>query len=287
MTNKEFCDRLKYMATQRKSMYKNAYPYNCCYIYGDGSISADCIGLVKSLINNPDVYNKTSPAGYFVKPGSGPCPDTTEKGILNLCTDVSYSFASLTPGEYLYMAGHAGVYVGEFTDGSGSCNVVECTPAFGGGITTSYVDKSGRRFNHRGGSQVASWEAHGKLSKYITYKKEEDPLDQPATWEQVWILRSPSGTLLKGWQPKKGKWYYLDKDGIMLTGWQKLKWSKGTDWFYFDDKNGNMLTGWQKLKWSKGTDTFYFDPESGAMVTGTQVIDGKTYKFDENGALIS
>ena len=42
--------------------------------------------------------------------------------------------------------------------------------------------------------------------------------------------------------------FYLDKSGAMLTGWQQLKWSKGTDWFYFNS-SGAMQIGWQKLNW--------------------------------------
>ena len=73
----------------------------------------------------------------------------------------------------------------------------------------------------------------------------------------------------------------------MITGWQKLKWSEGIDWFYFDDKNGNMLTGWQTLNWSGGRNTFYFMPDSGTLVSNTCInIDNKKYCFDENGCLI-
>ncbi|MCQ2819565.1 MAG: MBL fold metallo-hydrolase [archaeon] len=88
-----------------------------------------------------------------------------------------------------------------------------------------------------------------------------------------------------GWADWNEKWTYLDK-GILLTGWQDLKWSKGTDRFYFDSE-GIMLIGWQELEWEKGKDIFYFDPESGYMLRNTcRVIDGKEYCFDENGVLI-
>ena len=35
------------------------------------------------------------------------------------------------------------------------------------------------------------------------------------------------------WFKDKGIWYYFDEKGIAVTGWHKLKHSKGTDWFYF------------------------------------------------------
>ena len=67
------------------------------------------------------------------------------------------------------------------------------------------------------------------------------------------------------WVKEYGKWrYYIGNN--MLTGWQKLNWSKGTDWFYFDKESGNMLTGLQKVNDHKLEGTFYFDPETGALV---------------------
>lgn len=163
----DWVKRLKHLVFNRSTYYSNKFPNNCGYIHNGGVLSFDCIGLVKSLINNPDIAYKTSPVGYHVPTGTT-IPDTTELGILNLCSNVSYNFNNIPVGSYLYMNGHAGVYVGSFQDG-GECNVIECTPAFGGGVTTSWVDGSGRRFNHRGGYQVARWEAHGQLSRYIDY----------------------------------------------------------------------------------------------------------------------
>ena len=163
---------LKHLALKRKTYYDNTYPCNCGEINPDGSISFDCIGLVKSLINEPDIAYKTSPAGYFVVPGQV-IPDTTENGILNLCSDVkTTAFDKAAPGEYLCMYGkHGGVYVGDFQDPSGTVNVIECTvEAFDSGVTTSYVTSDGRRFDHKGGTQYGKWDAHGKLDKYIEYE---------------------------------------------------------------------------------------------------------------------
>ena len=170
---KDFCEHLIFMAKNRESYYDNSFPANCCQIHERGVISADCIGLVKGLINDPDIWKKLKPAGYYVTPGQV-IPDTSEQGILDLCSGVSNNFSHIVPGEYLYMAGHAGVYCGEFEHAGGICNVVECTTDFGdNGITSSYVDGSGRRFDHKGGTEWRSWEKHGKLSKYIEYDKKE------------------------------------------------------------------------------------------------------------------
>lgn len=166
--------KLKHIAMKRATLYINEYPFNCGYIHKNGVISFDCIGLVKSLINEPSIAERTSPVDTWVKPGTVIPDNYGEIDILNSGADVKWYFNGITEGEYLYMAGHAGVYVGTFYDG-GECNTIECTTDWGAnGVTTSYTDPySGRRFDHKGGTEMRSWEAHSKLTKYIDYKKGE------------------------------------------------------------------------------------------------------------------
>lgn len=295
LTADDFIARLKHLAMNRKTYYDNTFPSNCGEINADGSISFDCIGLVKSVINEPDIAYKTSPAGYYVKPGQV-IPDATEEGILYLCEGVSYDFKNIARGSYLYMAGHAGVYCGDFTWGVHTYNTIECTTDFGkNGVTASYVTTDGRRLDHKSGTPWRPWEAHGKLTKYIDYTTYK--------WLQKWHLYA-DGVMQTGWKLVKGKWYLLDKNGIMLTGWQKVngKWylmSGNGDmltswvrvngkWYYLQTqsvdgyKEGEMRTGWlkDKNKW------YYLDPKDGYMYTGTHIIGGKTYHFDNFGALI-
>lgn len=112
-----------------------------------------------------------------------------------------------------------------------------------------------------------------------------------STWEKgtkgMWY-KHPDGSWATGWALIDGKWYYFDKDGWLQTGWKKLKWSKGEDWFFFDFKSGAMKTGWHKLPWSKGENWFYFDG-NGAMQIGWKWLtkDGKTgwYYLQGSGAM--
>ena len=167
---KDLCEHLIFMAKNRESYYDNSFPANCCQIHDRGVISADCIGLVKGIINDPDIWKRLKPSGYYVRPGTT-IGDWSEEGILQHCTGVSPYFQNIQPGEYLYMAGHAGIFCGEFEHAGGVCNTVECTTDFGdNGITSSYLDpSSGRRYDHKGGTEWRSWERHGKLSDYIEY----------------------------------------------------------------------------------------------------------------------
>ena len=167
---KDLCEHLIFMAKNRESYYDNSFPANCCQIHERGVISADCIGLVKGIINDPDIWKRLKPSGYYVTPGTT-IPDWSEEMILQHCTGVSPYFQNIQPGEYLYMAGHAGMFCGEFEHAGGICNTVECTTDFGdNGITSSYLDPaSGRRYDHKNGTEWRSWERHGKLSDYIEY----------------------------------------------------------------------------------------------------------------------
>jgi len=139
--------------TSMKTKYSNKYPYNVGYVYSDGSRSFDCVNLVKVLLNDYDINNNT--AGYKVNPK----PDVTEYGLLSRCSNISSDFSALQPGELLYMSGHVGVYVGEFE----AFNVVECTTSFGGGVVTSYVDASGKRYSKKGSRASKKWTSHGML----------------------------------------------------------------------------------------------------------------------------
>ena len=101
----------------------------------------------------------------------------------------------------------------------------------------------------------------------------------------------------------KEDWFYFDlKNGNVLYGWQYLKKGDKSGWFYLDDKNGNMHTGWvfvdkywyflaedgfMQTGWLNRNGLFYLEPLSNhnqghAYRNQTAVIDGKTWRFDDN-----
>lgn len=93
---------------------------------------------------------------------------------------------------------------------------------------------------------------------------------------------SESGESLVGWQTIDGNTYYFDKDGIALTGWQRLGDLGNVKRYYFivSDK-GRMAKGWVRIK----GETYYFRKNDGVLCTGVQKIGGKMYCFDKNGKL--
>ena len=87
------------------------------------------------------------------------------------------------------------------------------------------------------------------------------------------------GTYAKSqWLLLNGKYYRFDKNGYMLTGWQKV----GKNWYYLTPSTGAMKTGWLKLK-----NRWYHFTSGGALQTGWQKVSGKWYHFDPDGRMDS
>jgi len=89
-----------------------------------------------------------------------------------------------------------------------------------------------------------------------------------------WYYLDPNGAMCTGWIQLDGTLYLLDNNGSMCTGWNLVngKW-------YLLGSNGVMLTGWQQL----GNKEFYLD-ESGKCLSNTTTPDGK--KVDSTGAKV-
>lgn len=121
----------------------------------------DCCGLVKSVLwgFSADLTHIYGGAEYK----ANSVPDTNTLGLLRLCTNISQDFNNIVAGEYVYMDGHCGVYVG---DGY----VVEATPIWKDGVQRT-------KLNQR------VWTHHGKLP-WIDYTEESPTLDNkiPSEW---------------------------------------------------------------------------------------------------------
>ena len=165
-----FLNCLKRLVIDRKTYYCNQFPYNCGYIYENGGLSFDCIGMVKGMINYTEIVDKYTPAGFYIQPGTA-IPDYSEIQLLNHCTKKTWNdFLYIEPAEYLYMEGHGAFYVGELFGRGSNVNVVECTTAWGvNGVVASWIDRDGTRRDMEGGTPCGKWEAHGKFEQYIDF----------------------------------------------------------------------------------------------------------------------
>lgn len=182
MTAAELVERLEVLAN-RKTFYKNKYPYNLCYIHADGRTSADCVNLYKALLNGYDV-TKTNVVGYFQRDLSN-TGDCTEWGLLKQCTEISDDFSNMgAKPRLLYMKGHIGGYIGKEVHRNGKVyNCIECTGAFGGGIVYSYIDADGTRRQCRDGATAGKWTKNGLMTPWVDYSALSSP-EKPKQEEQ-------------------------------------------------------------------------------------------------------
>ncbi|HCW53608.1 MAG TPA: hypothetical protein DG753_07720 [Clostridium sp.] len=93
----------------------------------------------------------------------------------------------------------------------------------------------------------------------------------------VWYYFNTSGAMKTGWIQSNGSWYYLNNSGAMATGW-----IKDNDKWYYMNSSGDMATGWVK-----DNDKWYYMNESGIMETGwlRSPYSGKWYYMNKSGAM--
>ncbi len=121
----------------------------------------DCCGLVKGIIWGFKGDTKAVYGG--AQYATNGMPDTGEKGILNMCSNLSDNMNNIEVGEFLYMTGHCGIY-------AGGGKVVESSPAWKNGVQVT--DLSQRK-----------WKTHGLLPQ-ITYNQ-VSPVKKPAVAKPV------------------------------------------------------------------------------------------------------
>lgn len=111
-------------------------------------------------------------------------------------------------------------------------------------------------------------------------------------------LFSAQGVMQTGWQKEGSETYYYTNSGAMATGLMTIEKNRyyfnaqgimqtgmvktNTDMIYQFDSKGAMVlnTGWKDINGKR-----YYFGSNNAAYTGTQTIDGKMYRFDDNGVL--
>ena len=106
-------------------------------------------------------------------------------------------------------------------------------------------------------------------------------------WKQIkgeYYYFNKEGYALDGeWiqSPTSKKWYYLEEDTCKMLS---NCWIKDKGKWYRLEKDGSMLTGWFQDSDSKW---YYLDIDQGYMYADTTIlIDGEYYSFDDSGAWI-
>lgn len=171
-----------------------------------------------------------------------------------------------------------------------------CVEAAGAG-TTDWTEYGARRVKQQG---IPVW-----MQNYdITFTCANGVIKFMQNGQTISKNVPYNGTGVAHWVKDSTGWYYVNADGTRAHGWQKIKWSRGEDWFRFND-NGYMQTGWVY----DGGRWYYLDPTDGYMHVGwlawkgkkcyleptagkwqghcyistSATIDGKVYKFDKDG----
>ncbi len=186
MQSKDFVKRLVDIATNYKTLYilgcfgapmnaKNKARYTKNNAYNKeraemiknataDTFGFDCVCLIKGVLWgwNGD-KTKTYGGGTYASNG---VPDVSDSGMLNYCDNVTTDFSRIEAGEFLYMNGHCGVYIGNGL-------AVECSPKWANKVQITAVGNIGKKE----GYNTRTWLKHGKLQfiDYAETKPEEKP----------------------------------------------------------------------------------------------------------------
>lgn len=245
MTNSEYVNKLKTLA-ERKTKYSNKYPYNLCYNNKDGKTSADCLNLIKALLNGYNIYNNT--IGYYQKDLSI-TGDINEPTLLSKCSDISSDFDKITNGELLYMKGHVGTFVDNTVRNGKEYNVIECTKSFGGGIVYSWVDPDGTRRSCKGGLKNGKWVSHGKMTKFLVYE----------------VINAPKSNDISTDDKKPEQKVYYVKSGDTMTSIAKANGMSLAKLVSYNPqiKDINSIKVGQVIYLSSGTNEQYYSVQKG------------------------
>lgn len=110
----------------------------------------DCIGLIKGVLWGWE--GKTSATYGGAVYASNSVPDLSADAMIGRCSEVSTNFKSIAIGEFLWMKGHCGVYIG-------NGNVVESSPKWANGVQVTALT-------------ARNWLKHGKLP-WVEYSDKE------------------------------------------------------------------------------------------------------------------
>jgi hypothetical protein len=152
----------------------------------------DCIGLIKGVLWgwNGDSSKVYGGAVY----ASNGVPDISADAMIDRCTSVSSSMTNISVGEYLWMKGHCGIYIG-------NGKVVESTPKWNNGVQVSSLS-------------ARNWLKHGFLP-FIEYEGREE-VKNTVCVELAVLKKGSKGAEVKTLQRLLKAFGFKGKDGRVL-----------------------------------------------------------------------
>ena len=149
----------------------------------------DCVGLIKAVLWGwkGDISKSYGGATYC----SNGVPDVSADTMIGKCSEVSTDFSNISIGEFLWVKGHCGIYIG-------NGQVVESTPAWKNGVQVTSL-------------KARNWLKHGKLP-WVEYSDKE--VNNTVSIELSVLQKGSKGKQVKTLQRLlNGFGYNLDVDG--------------------------------------------------------------------------
>ena len=148
----------------------------------------DCVNTLKGIFWgwNGDKNKVYGGAHYPSKNHPSEVPDVNANTMFSkYCTGKSTNFKNIEVGEFVWMEGHIGVYIG-------SGLAVECTPIWKDGVQITAVGNIGKK----SGYNTRTWTKHGK-SVFLDYTKKPEPTPTPSAELKIGDKVTISGYLYK------------------------------------------------------------------------------------------
>lgn len=152
------------------------------YAASADTFAFDCVGLCKGVLwgwdANADLKN-----GGAVYGSNGVNDYDAKEMMFSGCSDPTTDFSHIDPGEFLWLDGHCGIYLG---DGLAA----ESTPIWKDGVQITAVSNLGPKT----GYNARKWTYHGHL-KYVDYAKKTkypQPPFEASTVREIYYRKTPT-----------------------------------------------------------------------------------------------
>ena len=134
----------------------------------------DCIGLIKGVLWGWDGDETKTYGGAIY--ASASVPDASADAMIGRCTDVSSDMGNIAVGEYLWMKGHCGIYIG-------NGRVVESSPKWANGVQVTALT-------------ARAWSKHGKLP-WVEYENSSEEVRDVVNIELSVLRKGNKGEEVK------------------------------------------------------------------------------------------